>query len=104
MRALFMTELGRFRIVSLLEGVSYILLVGIAVPLKYLAGDPSLVKILGRVHGGLFVLFLFVLARAAMGIPWGWRRVAVAFVASIVPFGAFWLERTLRREEAEQKV
>jgi integral membrane protein len=88
-----------FRIVSLTEGVSWLLLFFVAMPLKYGAGWPQGVQVLGRIHGGLFVLFLFALARAAIEAEWGVVKVARAFLASLVPFGAFWLERKLREEE-----
>ena len=58
----FSTELGRFRIVSLLEGLSYLVLVGVAMPMKYIGGDTSAVPMFGRIHGGLFVLFCLALA------------------------------------------
>lgn len=100
MSHLWTTEVGQFRVVSLLEGLSYLLLLGIAVPVKYLAHDPSLVRLMGRVHGGLFVLFVLALARAAAAAPWNARQIATAAVASFVPGGAFWLERKLRSEES----
>lgn len=88
-----------FRIVSLTEGVSWLLLFFIAMPLKYGAGWPVGVQVMGRIHGGLFVLFIFTLARAAIEAEWGFVKTARAFVASLVPFGAFWLEKRLREEE-----
>lgn len=84
---------------SLLEGSSYLVLVGIAVPVKYWFGNPSLVHAMGSVHGGLFVLFLITLARVAVSEPWGWRRVLAAVGAAILPFGAFWFERRLRANQ-----
>lgn len=88
-----------FRIVSLTEGVSWLLLFFIAMPLKYGAGWPVGVQVMGRIHGGLFVLFIFTLARAAIEAEWGFSKTARAFLASLVPFGAFWLEKRLREEE-----
>jgi integral membrane protein len=87
-----------FRAVSLIEGISWLLLLFVAMPLKYGLGEPMAVKILGRVHGGLFVLFLITLALAATEHEWKFGKIARAFVASLVPFGAFWLERKLRAE------
>lgn len=87
-----------FRIVSLAEGVSWLLLFFIAMPLKYGAGWPEGVQVMGRIHGGLFVLFAISLARAAVEQEWGPRQVARAFIASLVPFGTFWLERQFRLE------
>lgn len=90
-----------FRFVSLAEGVSWLLLLFIAMPLKYAFAEPMAVRLLGRVHGGLFVLFLVTLATAAAEAGWGARQVGRAFLASLVPFGAFWLERKLRAEQVQ---
>ncbi len=92
-----------FRIVSLTEGVSWLLLLFVAMPLKYGAGWPLGVQVLGRVHGALFVLFVVTLARAALEANWGTPKVARAFGSSLVPFGAFWLERELRAEAAQAR-
>jgi integral membrane protein len=94
------SELGQFRIVSLLEGVSYLLLLGVAMPMKYWMGDPTLVRVLGRVHGGLFVLFAVTLLRVAVEDGWPWRKSLTAFLASLAPLGAFWFDRKLRGEGA----
>ena len=88
-----------FRLISLTEGVSWLLLFFIALPLKYGAGWPDGVRVMGRVHGGLFVLFVLTLARAAIEAGWGPRLIARAFLSSLVPLGAFWLERRFREEE-----
>lgn len=93
------TELGRFRLVSLLEGVSYVVLLGVAMPLKYVAGIPTAVRYVGWAHGALFVLFLYALFEAASAGRWSLKKSAFAFVAAVVPLGAFVLERRLRAEE-----
>jgi len=98
MKTLLKTPLGQFRLVSLAEGISYILLMFLAMPLKYLAGEPMLVRIFGTIHGGLFVLFVLTLLLAAFNRAWRLQRVLIAFIASILPFGAFFLERSLRQE------
>ena len=92
-----MTPLDRFRVVSLLEGVSYVVLMGIAMPLKYLAGNPGAVRIAGAVHGGLFVLFVLALVLAARAGNWSRKQMTTAMIAALVPLGAFWLEHRLRR-------
>ena len=99
---MFRTELGRFRLVSLLEGVSFLVLLGIAMPLKYAAGIPEAVRYVGWAHGILFVLFLLALFEVASAKSWALPRIFGAFVASVVPFGAFVLERKLRAEERAQ--
>lgn len=98
------TPLGRFRAVALLEGLSFIVLLFIAMPLKYLAGMPMAVRVVGMAHGLLFVLYLFALMEAAIALRWNIVRVLVAFGASLVPFGNFLLDARLRREEQEAAV
>jgi integral membrane protein len=94
------TPLRQLRLVALLEGSSFLILLFIAMPLKYLAGLPLAVRIVGAVHGGLFLLFLAVLYRAGRERRWPLRRRVIAFVSSIVPFGTFLFDRSLRREIA----
>lgn len=91
-----MSARTQFRIVSLVEGISYVVLLGIAMPLKYAAGEPAAVAVAGRIHGGLFVLFGLALALVAIRDRWPRRATMIAFVAAMVPLGAFWLERKLR--------
>jgi integral membrane protein len=96
-----MIALQHLRLVALLEGTSFLLLLFIAMPLKYLAGLPLAVRIVGSVHGGLFLVFLAVLFRAGRERRWPLRRWLIAFVSSVVPFGTFIFDRSLRREIAE---
>ncbi len=100
MKSPWFDEVVQFRAVSLLEGASYLLLLAVAVPVKYVLHEPALVRVLGRVHGGLFVIFVLALVRAALAAEWRASRSLTAFVASVVPFGAFWFERKLRAEHA----
>ena len=93
-----MTALRQFRIVALLEGLSFLVLLFVAMPLKYWAGLPLPVRIAGPVHGVLFVLFVPALLRAATEHEWPARRWLLAFGSSLVPFGTFLFDRTLRRE------
>ena len=94
----FSTPLGRFRIIAILEGISYLLLLGIAMLLKYFAGIPEAVKIVGWVHGLLFVLFLLALIQVSVLYSWKFGRVVWAFIASLLPFGPFVLERQLKQK------
>jgi integral membrane protein len=95
-----MTVLRQFRVVALLEGSSFLALLCIAMPLKYLAGLPLAVRIMGSVHGLLFLMFMAALYRAGRQCDWPLRRSLLAFGASIVPFGTFIFDRSLRREIA----
>ncbi|MDQ3295860.1 MAG: DUF3817 domain-containing protein [Myxococcota bacterium] len=90
-------SLGRFRVISVLEGISYVALLAVAMPLKYLAGRPLPVTIVGGIHGGLFVLFVIALLAAARAHRWSLRAIAIAMIAALLPLGAFWLERAVRR-------
>lgn len=92
------TSLGRFRAIALMEGVSYLLLLGVAMPLKYFAGFPEAVLAVGWAHGVLFVLYLVALADVSWARRWRLVKILGAFVASLVPLGAFVLEARLRRE------
>ena len=95
-----MTALRRLRLVALLEGSSFLVLLFVAMPLKYLAGFPLGVRIVGMVHGLLFLMFMVALYRAGRKRDWPLRRSLIAFVSSIVPFGTFIFDRSLRREIA----
>jgi len=87
----------RLRRVGKIEGISFLILLGIAMPLKYLAGWPLAVKVVGWAHGVLFIAFLLAL--------WGaWRRAglpvrlgALVFIASLLPFGPFLIDERLAR-------
>ena len=96
-----MTALHQLRLVALLEGTSFLALLLIAMPLKYLAGLPLAVRIVGSVHGALFLMFMAVLYRAGRERNWPLSRWLIAFVSSVVPFGTFVFDRSLRREIAE---
>lgn len=96
------TALGRFRAVALLEGVSYVLLLAIAMPLKYFADWPLGVRVVGSAHGALFVVFVLALAHVAAVQGWGLRRISAAFIWSLVPAGTFVFDRSLAREEPRE--
>ena len=95
-----MRTLRQLRVVAFLEGSSFLILLFIAMPLKYLAGLPLAVRVAGSLHGALFLLFLAALYRAGSDRDWPLRRWLVAFVSSILPFGTFVFDRSLRREIA----
>jgi integral membrane protein len=89
------------RAVALAEGVSFVLLLGIAMPLKYHWGLPVAVLIAGSVHGALFLAFCHALAQTAGAARWPRRRIAGVFVAALVPFAPFAIDRRLRGWAAE---
>lgn len=91
--------IGRLRAVAFVEGCSYLVLLGIAMPLKYLAGFPLAVRVVGAIHGGLFVIFCVALAQAWFAARWPISRAGLVFASSLVPFGTFLMDPSLRREE-----
>ena len=81
--------LKTLRIVGFLEGISYLLLLGIAVPIKYLLNDPQHVKLLGMPHGLLFVAYVVLAIVVGVELKWSKKTIGFVLLASIVPFGTF---------------
>ncbi len=86
-----------FRIVAFLEGVSYILLLFIATPIKYLKDDPQYVKMLGMPHGLLFILYIILALMLKQENNWFKTNIKSVLLAAIIPFGTFMLERKLAK-------
>ena len=95
-------HLKHFRWTALAEGVSYLVLLGIAMPLKYVWAMPMAVKIVGWLHGVLFIAYCALGLRAALRERWTFTFSTWAFVASLIPFGTFVLEWQLKNAEASQ--
>jgi integral membrane protein len=89
------------RQVALVEGVSFLLLLGVAMPLKYLAHLPQAVKWTGWAHGILFVIFGVALLQAMLVAKWSIGRAAMVFIGALLPFGPFVLDRRMKEYEAE---
>jgi integral membrane protein len=96
--SLLRTSLGRLRAVGFLEGVSFLVLLGIAMPLKYLAGQPEAVRLVGMAHGVLFVLYVLLVIQVSVARGWSWGKALLALAVSVVPFGTFWAEKKLFQE------
>ncbi len=82
-----------FRIISFLEGMSYLLLLFIAVPLKYWGGDEQYVKLLGMPHGILFVSYILFAFLIKENEKWGIKDLGIVLLASILPFGTFYIDK-----------
>ena len=87
------------RFVGLLEGISFLLLLFIAMPVKYMLGNPILVKYVGMGHGVLFVAFLAVLFIVCEKQKWSIKMFILGLVASILPFGPFVFDKKLKNLE-----
>jgi integral membrane protein len=92
------TLLGGLRLTGFLEGTSFILLLGIAMPLKYLAGRPEAVSVVGMAHGVLFVAYVGLAVVVARKERWPLRIPAALLVASFLPFGPFVADARLLRK------
>jgi integral membrane protein len=86
-----------FRFITLLEGIYYILLLFIAVPIKYWAGDDAYVKLLGMPHGVLFMLYLVLALLLKEDYQWNKRDMLIVCLASIIPFGTFYVDKKYLR-------
>jgi integral membrane protein len=87
--------LKQFIVISRLEGISFLLLVFIAMPLKYGAGMPLMVKYVGWAHGVLFMAYVAQLLFVAISLKWDIIKTMLGFIASLLPFGPFVFERRL---------
>ncbi len=101
MKGLLATSIGRLRLIAFIEGVSYVVLVFIAMPLKYWAEVPAAVRIVGMVHGVLFVAFSLALLVVFVEQRLSLRRSALTFASSLVPMGTFVIDGYLQRWERE---
>ena len=88
---------GRVRAVGMVEGLSFLILLGICVPLKYFAKMPLGVEIVGPIHGGLFILFLLVILQAWLARSLRFKQALLAGISSVIPFGPFFMDHRLVR-------
>ncbi|MEN8856460.1 MAG: DUF3817 domain-containing protein [Flavobacteriaceae bacterium] len=86
-----------FRVVSFLEGSSYLLLLFIAVPIKYWMNDPQYVKLLGMPHGLLFVAYIVLAFLIKPELKWNTKTFGIVLLASILPFGTFYVDKKYLR-------
>lgn len=96
MTHLFKTNVGRLRIIAFLEGLSLLVLVFIAVPLKHFANNPSAVKAMGPIHGTLFLLFVFNALSVGVDQQWKFKKTTwKVLLACIIPFGTFYIDHKI---------
>jgi integral membrane protein len=99
MKNLLKTNTGRFRILAFLEGVSLIALLFIGVPLKYMSGNPALVKSIGPVHGLLFLLYVAYAFSLAAEHQWKFTQTTwKVLLASFIPFGTFYIDHAILKK------
>jgi integral membrane protein len=91
------SSIGRLRVIGFWEGVSFLVLLAIAMPLKYFAGEPGAVRVVGMAHGVLFILYVWAAIQAALEHGWTWKRTGLVLLASLLPAGPFVVEAKLLR-------
>tara|TARA_R110002072_G_scaffold1780_1_gene14580 strand:+ start:9204 stop:9518 length:315 start_codon:yes stop_codon:yes gene_type:complete len=101
-----MFTLKNLRLTGYVEGTSMLLLIGIAMPVKYMLGEPALVRVIGMAHGLLFLWYIVLLALTVSRNPLPWWTFPTGFVGAVIPFGPFLFEYLLARStgKSEQKV
>lgn len=92
-----MNPILTLRLIGILEGLSYLFLLGIAMPLKYLAHQPLAVNIGGWIHGLFFILFCLALLQVKLRCQWNLFQVGLAFASAWLPFGTFILDQKLKK-------
>ena len=95
--------LKNFKIIAIAEGISFLVLLFVAMPLKYVMQIAEPVKYVGWAHGVLFVLYGVLLLQVFIVVKWSFIKTLVAFLVSFIPFGTFWLDARINKELAEMK-
>lgn len=87
------------RVIGITEGISFLVLLLIAMPIKYMYENPLPVKYTGWAHGVLFMAYIFAVLRAAYALKWNFKRIAIFTAASFLPLATFILDSNLKREQ-----
>ena len=99
---LLKTNIGRLRIIAFLEGVSLLLLLFIAMPMKYYFHQPQVTRVMGTIHGCLFLLFVF--NTLSVGVEQRWKFAVTTWkvlLACVIPFGTFYIDRKILAAAAD---
>jgi integral membrane protein len=98
-----MSKLQWLRYCALSEGLSWLMLLFIAMPLKYVWGDPTYVKVIGMAHGILFIALIALLLQTFMESRIDKKEALTIFIASFIPFGTFFTDKSLRNSIAKEE-
>jgi len=93
-----MSELQKFKIVNKIEGISYLILLFVAMPLKYYFGYPIATKIVGMIHGLLVLAFIYQLIEAKKEAGFSLKETIKYFILSLIPFGSFYTDKELAKK------
>ena len=97
MLELFKSPIGRLRILAFAEGVSFLLILFVSMPLKYIYGMKEPNKIIGMIHGVLFIAYVVMVLFIRLEENWNNKKTFLALLASVLPFGTFWADWKLFR-------
>ncbi len=89
----------RFKWISLIEGLSFLILLGVAMPIKYIMDMPLAVTYVGWAHGILFIIYIYAVFPTARSLNWEFGRTFFALLASILPFGPFIFDRNIKKSQ-----
>jgi integral membrane protein len=92
--------LHRFRMIGIAEGISFLVLLLIAMPLKYFFNFPEAVKVMGWIHGALFVAFIYFAFEVMITLKKNFLWLVKAFAAAFIPLGTFIFDRQLKKDAA----
>lgn len=92
-----------YRKTAIIEGISYLILLFIAMPIKYIFDIPEPVKYFGWIHGVLFLFYMAVLIISAVNYKWSIKRIVIYVIGSVLPFVPFILDKNLKKEYAQAK-
>lgn len=97
-----MMNIKALRVISIMEGISFLLLLGVAMPLKYMWSNDMLIRPIGMAHGVLFLVFLVVLLVVCQKEKWSLSMFVMGLVASLLPFAPFLFDMKLRKLQQEK--
>ncbi|AOH53374.1 hypothetical protein ABE28_003345 [Peribacillus muralis] len=95
---MFTTAFGWFRFITIVEGISYVLLLAIGMPIKYILNIGEATLILGSIHGFLFIVFGLLLLYVSIRSKWSFIKMALIFIVSFIPFGNFVIDRKVLKQ------
>src|SRR5688572_12709674 len=97
----YKSVMRRFRVIAFSEGISFLVLLFIAMPLKYFAGYPQVVLVVGWIHGILFIAYMISGLDVKATYRWNFRKTFIAVIAALIPFGPFVLDKWILSKEAD---
>ena len=95
MSELLKTTIGRLRVIAFAEGVSFLLILFVSMPLKYAFDMPEANEYIGMLHGVLFILYVLAVVTTKIKYNWSTKTMFIALLVSVIPFGTFWADKKI---------